>query len=161
MATALILISVKAGAPVFTAQEREQLAVDQTARRILEVNPKLQDSYAAEVAAQIHAAAKKHDLKVDKLFAIIAQESKFRVGAVNKRSHDYGIGQINIKNIDALKLDRHRLLTDVAYSVNWSAYMLAHFKRYEKRGDKNWWTRYNSSNPTKRAEYGILVAQYM
>lgn len=129
--------------------------------RIAEINPKLDLAYRRLVVRELFKAANKYKVSADSLFAIFAQESKFRVNTVNTRTHDYGIGQVNIRNIRYYNWDQKRLLSDVAYSVDCAAFMLSGFKRFAKREPSHWWTRYNSSNPEKRQEYGILVARYM
>jgi len=152
-----ILFAIPAQAPVAPVQ------VDPIIERIAEVNPKLRkdEAYRTLVAQSIRASAIKHKVKAEKLFAILAQESKFRVGAINKKSHDYGIGQINHRTIEAFGFDQQRLLTDVAYSVEASATVLADFKKRHGKREANFWSRYNSGTPSKRQAYEILVAQYM
>lgn len=74
--------------------------------------------------------------------AILAQESGFRTDAVNSVSQDYGIGQINVRNIKSLKLDQSRLLKDRQYALNESGKLLARIRKtYGK--EKFWFCRYN------------------
>jgi len=76
--------------------------------------------------------------------AVIHVESRGRVSAYNKRSKDYGLLQINEKNIKALGLDKKRLTTDYVYSLEQGIKILVWFKdRYEsKLGDK-WQAKFN------------------
>jgi len=91
----------------------------------------------------IYQAAVKYNLNVRHLAAIIAVESAFKLRAVNKKSNDYGIAQINYKNIAARKLDKARLLQDLDYSVAAGAKILAEKqKRYEHK-ESLWYCRYN------------------
>jgi hypothetical protein len=78
---------------------------------------------------------------------------------------DYGIGQINHKTVKNFKFDTKKLLSDLAYSVDASAKVLADFKaKYPK--DPEFWTRYNAGNKldavtkAKRSTYKHLVARY-
>lgn len=80
--------------------------------------------------------------------AILTQESQLKVGAVNRRTQDYGIGQINIRNIHSLKLNKHRLLTDAHYSVEQSAKILSYFHTRYSASGASWFCRYNVGNRT-------------
>lgn len=73
---------------------------------------------------------------------------------------DYGIGQINYRNIIKLKMDVQRLATDLTYSVRNSVKILCNFKRRYGKKDINWWSRYNARNKIKRREYTKLVERY-
>lgn len=88
---------------------------------------------------------------------MLMQESAYKISAKNIRCgisietgqkdciiDDYGIGQINHKTIKAFNFDQQKLLTDLTYSVEASAKVLADFKRiYYKSEPDTWWSRYN------------------
>lgn len=74
---------------------------------------------------------------------------------------DYGIGQINHKTIKNFNFDQKKLLSDIEYSIEAAAIVLADFKRMYGKKEVEYWTRYNSSNPTARHTYKKLVARYM
>ena len=73
---------------------------------------------------------------------------------------DYGIGQINHKTIKNFNFDQKKLLSDLTYSVEAAAVVLADFKRMYGKKEETYWTRYNASSPTKREVYRVLVARY-
>jgi hypothetical protein len=79
---------------------------------------------------------------------------------------DFGIGQINYKTIKSFKFDQKKLLSDLTYSVEAAAIVLADFKRMFP-DDPEFWTRYNAgvrNTPTvqkNRQIYKNLVARYM
>lgn len=79
---------------------------------------------------------------------------------------DFGIGQINHKTIKRYKFDKVKLMTDLTYSVEAAAVVLADFKKMFKN-DKDFWTRYNAgvkNTPIvikNRAIYKNLVARYL
>jgi len=77
-----------------------------------------------------------------------------------KKCVDFGIGQINIRTIDAYGFILEKLLKDIEYSVLASAKVLSDFKYMYSRQENDWWTRYNASNPEKRQEYKALVMKY-
>jgi soluble lytic murein transglycosylase-like protein len=123
--------------------------------------PKLDIEYTDRLARALIKYSKKHNVKVELLAAILMQESRYNVGAINHKSKDYGIGQINKKTIKNFKFDQTRILTDVEYSVEAAAIVLADFKRMYGKREAQYWTRYNASDKTKRQVYGKLVARYM
>lgn len=106
--------------------------------------------------------------------AMLMQESSYRISAQNVScgvslstgekdcvAVDYGIGQINHRTIKNFKFDQKKLLSDLNYSVEASAIVLADFKRMYGHKEDEYWTRYNASNPEKRQVYKTLVARYM
>lgn len=108
------------------------------------------------------------------LTAMLMQESSYRISAKGLRCGisittgekdcvvvDYGIGQINHKTVKNFKFDLDRLLSDVEYSVEASAIVLADFKRMYGKQEPDYWSRYNSSDRAKRDIYHALVARYM
>lgn len=162
----MVLLSFICGMSIFSSpawSPCQSLAIEDHPLYIqsLEINPKLAPEYRAEVVRSIFRASGRHQVNPKKLFAIIAQESKFRVGAINRKSHDYGIGQINRRTIRAFGFDKNRLLRDVNYSVDAAAFVLADFKKRHGKREPNFWSRYNSGDPEKRQEYEILVARFM
>lgn len=104
----------------------------------------------------------KHDVELKIVLAIFMQESSMRVSAINSKSSDYGIGQINRSNIQRLGLDKHKLLHDAAYSIEQSILILKALKqRYAAKEPTNWWTRYHSFKPSHRTKYQLLVQRHM
>lgn len=129
--------------------------------QILKNNPDIKHNYAKYLSKVISDVAKAYRLDPLKLTAILAQESMYQASAVNTHSNDYGIGQINHHTAKHYGFDLKKLTHDVEYSVKASAIVLKDFqKKYGKR-EKDYWTRYNSSDPEKRQEYKQLVARYM
>jgi len=118
--------------------------------------------------------SKKHGIQPKVLAAMLMQESSYKISAKNIRcgismttgerdcvAVDFGIGQINHKTIKNFKFDQKKLLSDLTYSVEAAAIVLADFKRMYGSKDKTYWTRYNASNPQKREVYRQLVARYL
>jgi len=78
-----------------------------------------------------------------------------------KVCYDFGISQINYKTAKAFNLELHKLTTDLNYSVEAGARILADFKtRYGKREPSTYWTRYNASSPSKRKVYKERVRKF-
>lgn len=105
---------------------------------------------------------------------MLMQESAYKISAKNIRCGismttgekdcvvvDYGIGQINYKTIKHFKFDQTKLLSNLEYSVEAAAIVLADFKRMYGHKETEYWTRYNSSTKSKRQIYKQLVARYM
>ncbi len=119
------------------------------------------------LAQNIRISCHKHKVPCDVLTSILATESMFQVGAYNAKTLDYGIAQINIKTIKVYKLDKRRLLTDVAYSVDSGALVLSWFYRTYGRREASWSCRYNigtgTLNGTRLAnciKYAARLSQY-
>jgi hypothetical protein len=62
----------------------------------------------------------------------------------NCRFRDLGIAQINRTNLPRFKLNKSRLLSDLEYSVDAGALILASYRRFERREPKTWICRYNT-----------------
>lgn len=105
---------------------------------------------------------------------MLMQESSYKIGAQNVQcgismttgkkdcvAVDFGIGQINHKTIKNFKFDKRKLISDLTYSVEAAAIVLADFKRMYGKTDKEFWTRYNSGTKKNRETYKRLVARYM
>jgi hypothetical protein len=74
---------------------------------------------------------------------------------------DFGIGQIYFKTAKGYGFNIDLLVSDLNYSVNAAAKVLADFqKRYEAK-EVDWWTRYNARSKTKRQIYKTLVERYL
>lgn len=71
-----------------------------------------------------------------------------------KCTGDYGIGQINGRVWkEALNLDTKKLKTDPKYAIMMTAKILANYKKRYGNKELNWYTRYHSGTPSKRADY--------
>lgn len=145
--------------PIFTSEAR--IERNPIFEQVVKNHPKIDRRYALEVATAIQKVAKEMGIKPERLAAILAQESRYTLNAVNRKSKDYGIAQINHKTIESFGFDKQKLLTDLEYSVKAGAIVLADFKRMYGKREKNYWTRYNSSDPEKRKEYEVLVARFL
>jgi hypothetical protein len=119
---------------------------------------------------------KSHKYKISPkiLAAVLMQESSYNVGAKGKYCGvstitgkrdcivvDYGIGQINHKTIKNFNFDQNKLLSDVKYSIEAAAIVLSDFKRMYGKREVDYWSRYNTSTPSKRKVYKNLVSRYM
>lgn len=137
-------------------------------------NPNLDVEYTATLAKTIVQTSKKYGIHPKVLAAMLMQESAYKISAKNIKCGisiengkkdciivDFGIGQINHKTIKAFKFDRNKLLTDLSYSIEASAKVLADFKRMYGHKESDYWSRYNASTPSKRLVYKRLVARYM
>jgi hypothetical protein len=84
--------------------------------------------------------------------------------AVNYKSRDFGIGQINALNMQYYKFDLGKQMTDLNYAVNNTFIMLCYLK--EKYYTKNtnylqWFTRYHSFNIKYRKSYYKKLEPYL
>ena len=74
-------------------------------------------SYSIELSRLICKHSETFDVPPSVIASILSVESDYMLHAVNDRSNDYGIGQINDYNIKAYNLDKPRLVSDLDYSV--------------------------------------------
>lgn len=129
--------------------------------KILKNKPTIDKTYARKLANVIVDKASKYDISASKYTAILAQESNYKLNAINHKSKDYGISQINHRTAKAFNIDTNRLLTDLDYSVEAGLIVLADFKKRYGHREEDYWSRYNSSNRQKRTIYKKLVVGYM
>lgn len=95
--------------------------------------------------------------------AILKQESDFRTGIKSctpvirddkpVETCDHGIAQVNSIWIDTWKLDPDRLVNDDDYNISVAARILAGLKREFAHIDPQWFARYHSSIPFRKAKY--------
>ena len=139
--------------------------------------PNINKKYAMRLSNLIHKMHKKYHIPSRIFTAILKQESGYSLKAKGKKCGytklgkkecvytDYGISQIHWKSVELWKFDLKRLTTDLEYSVEAGAIILADvMKRFEAK-DINWYTRYNCGfrGTTKRDTcqiYKKLVERY-
>jgi soluble lytic murein transglycosylase-like protein len=142
------------GDRLLSVNESQLIMVGTVQQQILRNSPKPPHS-ALRLASAFVSSGLKHGVDPRLLAAIGFVESRYFVGAVNKRSNDWGLMQVNSYNIKAMKLSKRRLLTDVEYSIDSGARILAYFqKRYKKSEPNTWMCRYNIGS---RAKKGVLL----
>lgn len=140
------------------------LAQAPTEDAIKTLHPKLPEARVRYVAKAIDRAAEKYEVDSNLLVAIAKQESNFRSGLVAcwqverygrvDTTCDYGIAQINQLWIRVWNLDPFRLQYDDRYNLMVAARILRMVKdRHEESEPGNWFGRYHSGTPSKRAIY--------
>ncbi len=130
-------------------------------KQILKARPGIEAAYALKLANSIYEVARAFKIEPKLLTAILAQESMFKTEAINLKSHDYGLAQINHKTAKLYHFDLKRLQIDPKYSIWAAGVILNDFHKMYGHKEKDAWTRYNSSKPDKREAYKVLVARYM
>lgn len=181
MKTLLILAMFLVSQPLSQVQSQpqpKQARMTQEFQKVLKQikknNPRIPKDYSQKLAQTILTKSKKHGVSAKVMAAMLMQESSYAINAKNTRCGvsittgerdcvvvDYGIGQINHKTIKHFKFDEKKLLSDLEYSVEAAAIVLADFKRMYGHKEHEYWTRYNASTPSKRQIYKSLVARYM
>jgi len=120
------------------------------------INPK----YAQELSRAIVKVSKQYDLNPNLYAAILMQESAYRLNAVNKKSLDFGIAQINDRTIKAFRLNKRKLTSNLDYAIEAGAIVLSDFKKRHGKKETYYWTRYNTSHPGKRLIYKNKVLRF-
>jgi hypothetical protein len=91
--------------------------------------------------------------------AILFQESSLRVDPTKCKNNiescrDFGIGQVAYKYWGKpLKVNKHKALTDLEYSVALSIQVLENYRKKYAKKDRYWYTRYHSNTPKLRKRY--------
>lgn len=144
--------------------------------QIIENKPSINKTYAMHLSNVIYRYSKLYKIPAKVYTAILAQESIYRISAVNchtgvvvddkgnrieKVCTDFGISQIWWKTALSYGFNLDLLVSDLEYSVEAGAIVLADFMRRYAHSDKFWWTRYNSSQPVNREIYRQLVSRYL
>lgn len=108
-------------------------------QQVLKNAPNIDIVHAANIVKHTIRLSAKHKVPADAVLALMMVESSYRLNIV--AGADYGILQVNAYNIRALKLDKKRLLTDLAYSIESGIRVFAWF--YRTYGLKEGIIRYN------------------
>lgn len=129
--------------------------------QILLNKPEIDKVKAKKIAHHISMVNIKYKIPKRIYAAILMQESQYKLNAVNVKTNDYCMAQINIKTATAFKFDTKRLLTDLKYCIEAGAIVLADFQKMYGHKELTWFTRYNSSKPSKRKKYFADISQWM
>jgi hypothetical protein len=111
--------------------------------QIKTLSPKIEIAYKHRLINAVCASAEKHGVPVEVLVALLHVESGFRLGAVNSKTNDFGIAQVNEFNIKAFGINKKLLLTDLEYSIDKGAMILSWFHRTYSKRESMWYARYN------------------
>lgn len=141
--------------------EPNSIVLNPIYKQILTNNPSLTRAYIMKLTYIISKVADKYDLEPSLIAAILAQESMYKLNAVNPLSHDYSIAQINYNTIKLYKLDKKRLLKDLEYAVESCSIILRGISDKYAYKEKYWWTRYHSKTPSRRLLYKRKVLRFM
>lgn len=153
-------------------------------------SPRINKKKAMHLSNVIYKTSRRHKIPTRIFVGILAQESGYKLEARGchkglvknkivtdkpkimtiappveeytevKVCADFGIGQIYYRTAKGFGFDLKLLTTDLDYSINAAAIVLADFqKRYSAR-EIDWWTRYNARSKIKRKIYKQLVERY-
>jgi predicted GH43/DUF377 family glycosyl hydrolase len=111
------------------------------------------------LARIIASESARRDLEPSIMVAILMQESSFKSGAVNKKSRDFSVAQINkrvwvkeYKRMGHAPIDFKRLMVDDRYAIAQMAEILSILAdRFSDKDD--WYLRYHSSNKKEKQRY--------
>lgn len=101
------------------------------------------------------------DYKITSYTELLAFANKKEVYKVITKCYDFGIGQINIRTINAYGFVLERITQDIEYSIFAAAEVLSDFRKSYASLESDWWTRYNASSEDKRSIYKDLVVEYL
>lgn len=98
-----------------------------TLEQILNNKPGINIQYAQKIAEACDRYADVHKVPANVLASIAMVESSYILNAVNSKSKDYGLMQINTFNIKAYKFSVYKLRTNIDYSVEAGAIVFKWF----------------------------------
>lgn len=157
----LIVATILAASPPEAADPSNDVT-GATAQHISLLNPKMAARQAERVGGLIDYWADHYDVDPHLMVAIIEHESGFKSGiracwnvirkGIEVTTCDHGLAQINEVWIDKWMLDVDKLTNDESYNIYVQARVLAWLKRYYGH-EENWYGRYNSGIPSKKAAY--------
>ena len=119
-------------------------------------------STAKKISTLITKYAKKYKLERTYLSCLYKIESSYILNTVSK-THDHGIGQINERTAIMLKMNVEKLTTDLEYSIDKSAGMLAYYKWLKALDEpRTWVCRYNiGPGPLELKNRSSLCEDYL
>lgn len=97
--------------------------------------------YEHKIKDAVLKASKRYGLDARTILGIAIVESSLNQWAINTKTHDFGLMQVNQHNIRALKLDRNKLLNNIEYNIDSGARILSYFVR--RYGELEGLCRYN------------------
>ncbi|GAF91663.1 unnamed protein product, partial [marine sediment metagenome] len=103
---------------------------------ISEISPHVTPKKSKKYGIIIHKRSQQYKIDWKIMVAIIKQESDFVEDVINctRWGCDFGLVQVNSRNINPMKLDVKRLLFDADYAINFQAKHLRYLKnRYSKK----------------------------
>lgn len=132
-----------------------------TYKQIIINKPNICKKEAQKIAKVIKKVRNTYKIPEGVLVAILMQESAYRLNAINQKSKDYGISQINQRTIASFGLDRDKLTTNLEYSIEAAGIVLADFKKRHAHKDPLWFARYNHSKPEIKQKYFEKIKRWM
>ena len=130
---------------------------------IQSLNPHISEKDADKYGKLIEDYSVRYGIDWKIIVAIIYQESNFKLDAANCSNsgcQDFGMVQINFRNIKRLKLNMGKLLTDPEYNIFAMSEMLIDLKKRFSKKDKRWFARYHSSTPSFKSIYYRMLKKH-
>lgn len=137
----------------------DTVSPDSVESHIEKLRPDMPTAKVERLTTEIEKASIKHNVSARVLTAILYQESRLQHGTLGKKHGkviDLGLAQINIGTARAYKLDRVKLINNLAYAVDSGARILA-----DKIRIYGTWTAYHSNKPKYANKYKLLVSRYL
>lgn len=126
--------------------ERKLGPVDPIATQVGRLQPKMQSPARHRLAAALRDVSRECGMPWQILLSVAFHESSLKTGAVNAKTRDYGLTQINDKTILNLRLDRSRLLTDERYALGAACRVLSENRTKHASTFRYWLGMYRSGN---------------
>lgn len=134
--------------------------------------PEIDSKYAMRLSNSISKYSHKYGIEARLYSAILAQESGYRMDAMNcveglndalepiRACQDYSLAQISYKTAQAFKIDLKRIMVDLDYAVESGVIILKNKIKTCLFLGKDAWTCYHSKTESYRTIYKGLVLRY-
>lgn len=126
---------------------------------INDINPNIDPNKAISIVYSVFQYGIEFNVEPHLILAMLAQESKFESKAIS-HTKDYSIAQFNVETIKQRKLNKQRLIMDSNYAIFHMVKMLSEIKAIHGKKEVSWYSRYNTSTPSKRKLYEKAVLKY-
>ena len=144
----MLLLSMRSFASGKSLVKYEVILLD-----ILSLNKYLSRDTACIIAEHILNYSEYYEINPKIAIVIFKIESNFDINAVNYKSRDFGLGQINAKNMKHYRFNLGLQMTSYKYAINSTFIILADLKKRHRKKDKEWWLRYHSNTREYRKIY--------
>jgi hypothetical protein len=114
---------------VLIGGEVENLSTNEVLEKIILIAPHTSVSTARKVEKGLKECK---GLDENLVLAVIRVESNFKINAVNKRSNDFGLMQVNNWHVKRFKYDKLKLLTNASYNMKIGCSILSEFVGKDK-----------------------------
>lgn len=137
-----------------------KLRYDYVADQIHRLQPRMGEEARYRLAQALRDTSSTCGISWQILLSLAFHESSLNPAAVNDRSKDHGLTQINEKTILTLRLDRHRLMKDERYALAAACRVLTENKQRYQNKFEFWLGMYRSGTAVWKESVRLSATRY-